>query len=78
VRDLRKFVGLTEAVKRTGASVPTLRVKADRQEIRSIRDPAGRRLLLATDVDAYAARRRAKLAAGAVRSQEKASVPTGR
>jgi hypothetical protein len=54
---------MTEGMRRTGVTASTLRLEADLQRIRSIRDPGGRRLLLAHDVDAYAARRRARLAA---------------
>jgi hypothetical protein len=79
MKDLRKFVSIGGAIKRTGVSGTTLRLEADLQRIRSIRDPAGRRLLLARDVDAYAARRRAKLAAvaAAEKSQEEAPATPG-
>jgi hypothetical protein len=39
-------------------SPPTLRAEADSGRIRSLRDPAGRRLLWREDVEAYAESRR--------------------
>lgn len=63
-RQMRRKAGLTgycgvhEGVRRTGFSDTTLRAKADRGEIRSFRDPVGRRLLLIEDVEKIAKTRR--------------------
>lgn len=51
VRDLAKYVTLTQAARSSGLSTTTLRGFFDEGKVRGLRDPLGRRLILAEDLE---------------------------